>query len=131
MIGVKNLSNETLVARYDGKDYEFVADDKVTTPLGDDAAKHIFGYGERDKTKALLRLGWLPNGAQLQAGLDRLGKFQFLQVEDIKFKESSDNIGTLPRAVSERAEETPLSAEEVAHAEKLAKPEGKAKQFAK
>lgn len=130
MIGVRNLSGQKLVARYDGRDYTFPAEEKVTTPLSEDAARHIFGYGERDKTRALLRLGWVPNGSAMDQAVERLGKFQFLSVEEVKFKEEPTE---LPRTVaSDRpVDGMPLSAEERELAGKMNKPEGKQKQFAK
>ena len=131
MIGVKNHSGAKLVAKYAGKEFSFEADENVTTPLGEDAARHIFGYGEQDKTRALLRLGWLSNGSTLQTGLDKLSQFQFLAVEDIKFKETEATM-ELPRSVasSAPADGMPLSEGELAIGEKLNKPQGKEKQFA-
>lgn len=133
MIGVKNLSGTKLVARYDGKDYAFEADEKVTTPLSDDAARHIFGYGEADKTRALLRLGWIANGQSVQTGLDKLGAFQFLAVEDIKFKEAVETTVELPRTVasSPPMDGMPLSESEQQIGEQLKKPEGPKKKFAR
>lgn len=126
MIGVKNRDTQKLTALYDGKKFEFPADEKVTTPISEEAARHIFGYGERDKTRALLRLGWVQNGANVEAAEERLGRFQFLAVEDIKFKEDSgDSTLHLPRKVASDgpANAAPLSAEEQAHAETLKKPQ--------
>lgn len=133
MIGVKNLSGEKLVALYDGKKHTFEADEKVTTPLADDAARHIFGYGEADKTKALLRLGWISNGANRDEAIARLGKFQFLAVEEVKFKGEEATI-ELPRKVASEAPQdaVSLSAEEQEIGNTLlSKPQGKAKQFAR
>lgn len=133
MLGVKNLSGKKLVAKYDGKEYTFEADEKVTTPLADDAARHIFGYGEDNKTKALLRLGWVANGAAMEEAVERLGQFQFLAVEDIKFKGDEEVTMHLPRKVASDAPQggADLSPEELAIGEKLQKPEGKAKKFAR
>lgn len=130
MIGVRNNSGQKLVGRFNGQDIVFEADEKVTTPVSEDAARHIFGYGERDKTRALLRLGWIANGAAMEAGLERLGRFQFLAVEDVKFKEmEADTTLHLPRSVaSGPARDVPLSEDEKAL---LNKPEGATKQFAK
>lgn len=117
MIGVKNCSGKTLKARYDGQDYTFVADEKVTTPLSEDAARHIFGYGDRDKTNALLRLGWLRAGTDdsMDAAIAILNSFKFLQVEMQAVEEPA-----MPRSIREDvainspASGAPLSAEEEA-----------------
>lgn len=128
MIGVKNDDEQRLVARYDGEDHTFEVG--VVTAISEQAARHIFGYGEKDKTRALLRLGWLPNGANMTAAIERLTKFKFLAME-VKVKEESTS--PLPRSVSsaEAPENRPLSAEEQEHAKKLAHQEGAAKKFAK
>jgi hypothetical protein len=84
MIGVRNNDTERLVALYDGKEFVFevaTKDKDVVTAIPEDAARHIFGYGEKDKKRSLLRLGWVPTGARLDAAVERLNKFQFLAVE--------------------------------------------------
>lgn len=85
MIGVRNNSKEAILGRYDGRDYEFRPD--VTEVVSVEAARHIFGFGMEDKTRAFLRLGWLRNsGAQKEAEA-RLNEIQFLAVET-KVKEA-------------------------------------------
>lgn len=129
MIGVKNNLSERVKGRYNGED--FVFEPGVTRALTEDAARHIFGYGEKDKTRALLRLGWIPNGANREAALEQLGKIQFLAVDEPKFKDEPTN--DLPRSVvdSNAPENRALSAEELALGKKLAHQDGKAKQFGK
>lgn len=83
MIGVKS-TQEDIVGRYDGKDYEFKRGITVACP--DEAATHIFGYGLDDKSRALIRLGWVQNSTALNAALERLAQVQFLEA-DVKFKE--------------------------------------------
>lgn len=128
MIGVKNEDTEKLVARYDGEDHTFEVG--VVTAVSEQAARHIFGYGEKDKTRALLRLGWLPNGANMPGAIERLTHFKFLAME-VKVKEESTS--PLPRSISttEGPENRPLSPEEEAHGRKLAHQEGSTKKFAK
>lgn len=133
MIGVKNRTGQKIEAKFDGREYVFESDEKVTTPLSDDAARHIFGYGERDKTRALLRLGWVSNGANLPAALERLAKVQFLAAEEPKFVEV-ENGAEMPRGVAERGPNSgsDLSAAELEHGRKtLHKPDKSAAQFAK
>lgn len=132
MIGVKNTSGEKLVASYDGQEYVFESDEKAVTAIPEDAAHHIFGYGEKDKKRALLRLGWIPNGQNISAALEKLGQFQFLKAEEPKFKEE-EPVSTMPRKVAEQAgpENRPLSAGEEEVGRKLAHQEGRDKQFGK
>lgn len=129
MIGVKNNEQKKLVARYDGVDYTF--EPGVVMAVSDEAARHIFGYGEKDKSRALLRLGWIQNGATMDSGLERLSQFQFLAAEEPRFKDEPTI--ELPRRVrsDERATETPLSPEEEKIGQALAKPEGPEKKFAR
>lgn len=129
MIGVKNNLTERIEGRYNGED--FVFEPGVTRALSEEAARHIFGYGEQDKTKALLRMGWIPNGAQKAQALEKLGKIQFLAVEEPKFKD--EPASELPRNVASQPgpENRELSADERAISQKLVHQDGKAKQFGK
>lgn len=128
MIGVKNEDKTRLVSRYDGEDFTFEVG--VVTAVSEQTARHIFGYGEKDKTRALLRLGWIPNGANMDAALERLTHFKFMAME-VKVKEETTT--ALPRGVSdaEAKENRTLSPEEEAISKKLAHQDGPAKQFAK
>ena len=115
MIGVKNNLKEKIPARYDGQDFTF--EPAVTRALSEDAARHIFGYGEKDKTRALLRLGWIPNGADKAGALEKLNEIQFLAVEEPKFKD--EPVSDLPRSVAQAEDgPRPLTAEEAAQYEK-------------
>lgn len=129
MIGIKNRSGKKLAARFDGKDYEFPADEKVVTPIHEDAARHIFGYGERDKTRALQRLGWLRSGGPevIAEATAELNKFQFLAVE---MTVKDETPAQLPRNLRED-KGAPLSKEEEEHARKLADPKEGQQKFAK
>ena len=85
MIGVKNNSKEVVKGRYDGVDFKF--EPGVTVALSDEAAKHIFGYGEDDKSRALIRLGWLANSTQYEVALARLDEIQFFAEAKVTFEE--------------------------------------------
>lgn len=85
MIGIKNTSKDTIAGRYDGRDYEFRPD--VTEVVTIEAARHIFGFGLEDKTRAFLRLGWLRDSGSKAAAEARLAEIQFLAVET-KVKEA-------------------------------------------
>jgi hypothetical protein len=99
MIGVKNKSDAVVEARYDGKDYTFTPG--VTVALSEEAAAHIFGYGEKEKSRALHRLGWLRHGGDLKTAVQKLDDFAFLAVEEPTFKEESPTTLHLPKRVNE------------------------------
>jgi hypothetical protein len=99
MIGVKNnrpakdnqgnaIKANTLRARYDGQEYVF--EPGIPTAISEEAAKHIFGYGEKDKARALHRLGWMTYGGQMENALEQLNDFTFLEVEAPKFKDVTE-----------------------------------------
>lgn len=84
MIGVKSKA-EKIVGRFDGKDYVF--EKGVTVALSDEAATHIFGYGMDDKSRALIRLGWLANSTGLETAMARMDNVQFLSEAKTVFNE--------------------------------------------
>lgn len=120
MLGIKNESGEKLVAKYDGQEYVFA--NGQTTVVPDEAAKHIFGYGNPDKTTALLRLGWVGPGQPVANGLERLDSFKFHAVDQVVREEREDKTIHLPRKVV---------GEDDKQAQSLAHQEGNKKQFAK
>ena len=77
MIIVRNGSDETVVARFQGQDFKFPAGED--TPCDEDAARHIFGYGDANKDSALLRLGWIRPGEPKDSAIARLNKIVFKQ----------------------------------------------------
>lgn len=134
MIGIRNQSKEKLKARFDGTDYVFEVG--VTTACSEEAARHIFGYGERDKSKALHRLGWLGNVGQMEEGIRRLDDFQFLAVEDVKFKEDSGTVNIngkkeIPKDAKDAGVALSAAEQEFAAALNLNKPVQAASQFKK
>lgn len=101
MIGVQLKKNEDpkqppIKARYDGQDFEFKPG--VTVALSDDAATHIFGYGLDDKSRALIRLGWLVNSTQYEAALERLDEIQFFAEGKVVFDDEPAAIKGTPTA---------------------------------
>jgi len=74
-IWVTNGSEKAIKGRYNGEDYEFPVG--VPTPVEQDAAAHIFGFGVSDKSRALTRLGWYITSDQEEAAVARLAQIQF------------------------------------------------------
>lgn len=69
------MDESTVRGRYDGIDYLF----KAKTPLDvpEEVAKHVFGFGLKDKSQALARLGWAKTSEDFEAGLRKLARVQF------------------------------------------------------
>jgi hypothetical protein len=75
---INNNAGLTLRGRYDGKDYVFAPGKSVNIDI--EAAKHIFGLGEDDKSGALNKLGLLiPGRHTLEDALEKLDKISFLE----------------------------------------------------
>ena len=84
MFKVTNTNAFDFIGRYNGKDYLFpqpVDGKKKPVYIDDDAATHIFGIGNFDKSKVLIRHGWATFSSGIQAGTDILNKFIFEQPE--------------------------------------------------
>ncbi len=94
MLGVKNNSKDAIEARYDGVDYVF--EPGVNTAISTEAASHIFGFGLEDKSRALIRLGWLANSTQYAEAVKRLNDIQFSEAK-VTFDEPIQS-GTLMNA---------------------------------
>ena len=67
---------------YNGESYIFRAGEKI--PISIEAARHMFGFGNPDKTETLVRLGWamkfdpaVRNFVEDPEGIARLKKFVF------------------------------------------------------
>lgn len=79
---VTNTNPKVYCDRYDGEEYVFPPNQAVAIPT--DAAVHFFGYGRKDKTETLHRLGLSfrasPDGKGFQDdpdGVKWLAKFLF------------------------------------------------------
>jgi hypothetical protein len=68
-------------ARHFGIDYDFRQDEAVNLPV--EAARHIFGFGEDDKSRALHRLGWLTHTEGLEEALAKLENIEFEPVKQV------------------------------------------------
>ena len=89
MIKVTNRHAVVYRDRFDGKDYTFMPNDAVI--MTEDAAKHIFGYGEADKTPQLSRNGkmtttQLEGTGGLRDAMKWLERFEFRELV-VKFEE--------------------------------------------
>lgn len=73
-VRVTQRTGTVLKARYDGRDYVFK--DGEPTDIHMLAAKHIFGFGEDDKTNAFHRLGLL-NNMTMEMALEWLNDIEF------------------------------------------------------
>lgn len=75
MLTVKNGNKFDFSGRFNGRDYRFPKGKTVAIP--EDAARHIFGVGEQDKTDVLVRHGWMRHSSEYDKGMEILNKFSF------------------------------------------------------
>jgi len=75
MFKITNGNEFNFVGRYNGQDYLFPKGECVA--CDDEAARHIFGIGDNDKSPYLVRHGWVQPTGALSTGLEILGKFKF------------------------------------------------------
>lgn len=98
---INNNAGLTLRGRYDGKDYVFAPGKAVNLDI--EAAKHIFGLGEDDKSGALNKLGLLiPGRDTLEDAVAKLDKVSFLEgrtvfEDEAGFDEADDPDAAKPR----------------------------------
>lgn len=81
MFKITNGNLNQFVGRFDGQDYAFPPAQPVYCP--DEAAKHIFGLGQVDKSSVLSRNGWATVTGDLEVGLAILNNFKFVSVEQV------------------------------------------------
>jgi len=81
-VRVTNGTPETIEGRFNSEDYEFPPGEAVDISI--EAARHIFAFGEEDKSRALARLGWVKTTLELKAAMARLGKVVFGDVPGIE-----------------------------------------------
>lgn len=102
MLAVKNNTGNLFTGRFDGIDYPFPPGEEVM--ITKDAARHIFGLGEADKTAVLVRHGWMKGSHDRDAAMSILNGFSFSQT---KLVTSSD----IPEEASEAEHESSPHAE--------------------
>lgn len=81
-IFVTNRNKEPHTDSYDGEEFSFQPNVRVFIPK--DAAVHMLGWNQKDKTEVLVRLGWAmkydpatKNYAENPLGIKRLANFIF------------------------------------------------------
>jgi hypothetical protein len=72
---------KTFKGKFHGVEYVWKPGDVVNMPV--DAAEHIFGFGQDDKTKALHRAGFLNTLQDMDEAMEKLGMFSFAPVEQV------------------------------------------------
>lgn len=98
ILKVTNRHAVRYVDRYDGKDFEFMPNEPVV--MSEEAARHIFGYGDPDKTPYLARNGKqtttkLEGKGGVKEAHDWLARFEFKELV-VKFEERA--VETIPFA---------------------------------
>lgn len=75
LVRITNHNEKAITGRYSGVDYHFRPGNPVDVP--EIVARHIFAFGNDDKTMALARLGWALNSEQIESALEKLAKVTF------------------------------------------------------
>ena len=75
MLMINNGLEQPIRGMFAGREYEFPPGKDV--PCEEDVAAHIFGFGQDDKSIALLRLGWITPGHEKSIAEERLRKVVF------------------------------------------------------
>ena len=75
MLTITNRNNFEFTGRFNGTDYNFPVGATVAVP--DDAARHIFGIGQADKTDVLVRHGWMTHSSLRDQAMGKLNGFSF------------------------------------------------------
>lgn len=104
-IVVTNNTDKVIKARYSGENYMFPVGEPIA--ISESAAQHIFGFGNTDKTSALLRLGWMPTSDQYDNAIEKLALIKFGIEEDAK---TSSNVGPLVNAGGAEGDGAPKGA---------------------
>lgn len=72
---VTNNSDKDLEDGYDGVRYKFVHGQSIEVPPV--VARHVFGFGDDNKSPYLIRLGWIEKSDDYEKALNRLYQFSF------------------------------------------------------
>lgn len=78
---VTNGLTTVVRGRYAGEDY--VWKPGASLDIGIEAAKHIFGFGETDKTWALNGLGWMRSSDMYEAAMEKLANISFDEIQQV------------------------------------------------
>lgn len=70
---VTNQGEKPLIYNYAFVDYKFPVNESVEISV--EMASHVFGYGQKDKLPAMVRLGLCKSTNEIDEGLERLEKF--------------------------------------------------------
>ena len=102
IVWVTNKGTEKLTDGWDGKKYDFLPRIPVEVPVA--VAQHVFGYGLRDKTQAVVRLNWTKTANDLPDGLAKLELFEISQTRPQGYRETSPTVDRTPLPVPRRGE---------------------------
>lgn len=101
VIYVTNCSGQLLQDSFAGVSYEFPVAQTVEIP--EEAAVHIFGYGDDNKEPYLSRLGWIHTRNEVESGLARLAKFKLSDQPPEKDQSLSPLVERVPLPAQKRA----------------------------
>ncbi len=105
-VWVTNRTDEPLLVTYAYVAHKFVPN--VPQEVAPELAQHVFGWGEADKTAALVRLGFVRYSSEMAQGLGKLALFDISE-QPPRRDEAGAGVLTLPvqgrapRAAPQRA----------------------------
>jgi hypothetical protein len=90
-VQITNTTDKKIVGMWDGVEYVF----KPGEPLVVDQfiAAHVFGFGAKDKSRALMNLGWLRSSDEWESALEKLGMIRCELVEMVARPIADDDLG--------------------------------------
>jgi hypothetical protein len=95
MLIVTNNNTFDLNDRYNGIDFSFPVGQRVA--IDEVAARHIFGFGDADKTPYLVRQGWMRSTGEFESAMKALNGFSFESLASFQSGEFIQNDqGTAP-----------------------------------
>ena len=98
---VTNTLENTIKFDYAFKPYEFPSNQTVEIP--EDAARHIFGFGDEDKEPYLVRLGMIKTRLDIPDGVKTLSKIQITSEPPKKNHSLSPVVEKVPLPVNKQA----------------------------
>lgn len=101
VVYVTNNTPDKLTVMFAYKELEFPPG--KTVEVADEAARHIFGYGDNNKEPYLARLGWIRLHSELEQGMEKLSKFDIQTEAPEQNRSLPSAVGVVPLLVEKRA----------------------------
>ena len=101
VVYVTNHSDKELSASFNYVNLSFPIG--KTVEISQDAARHVFGYGDNDKEPYLARLGWIRLHSELEQGMEKLSKFDIQTEAPQQNRSLPSAVGVVPLRLEKAA----------------------------